>query len=226
MLAVVNDTWDRELRDSESLYTKVSPKEIFSHFQAGCTGRNALGLLVLHNEMQRYHLEVKGFPKYINNLKDAQRQAGWAARTKADETLLLFASTAMLSSERFLRANDNWEERAERDKTWSQWKTAYKWAHAKARVKAQANNGSVKFGAANSAACQETANPPLDNQLDEDGVGFKALERYSDNLAAAAVNKKGVLQKLVLNNTTLYTSNESIVSLVKRLNGDIKNLER
>ena len=57
----------------------------------------------------------------------------------------------MLTSERFLRANDDWEERAERDKTWSQWKNAYKRAHAKARVKAQANNGSVKFGAAKSA---------------------------------------------------------------------------
>ena len=30
----------------------------------------------------------------------------------------------------------------------------------------------------------------------------------------------------MLNNTTLKTSNESLVSLVKKLSGDIKNLER
>ena len=30
----------------------------------------------------------------------------------------------------------------------------------------------------------------------------------------------------MLNNTTLTTSNESLVALVKKLNGDIKNLER
>ena len=58
VLAVVANTWVRELRDSDSLYTEVSPKEIFSHLQAGCTGRNALELLELHNEMQRYHIEV------------------------------------------------------------------------------------------------------------------------------------------------------------------------
>ena len=52
-------------------------------------------------------------------LEDAQRQAGRAGRTIADETLLLFASTAMLTSERFPRANEDWEEGAERDKTWS-----------------------------------------------------------------------------------------------------------
>ena len=117
VLDVVANTWVRELRDSESLYTKVSPKDIFSHLQAGCTGRHAFDLLVLHNEMQRYHLEVEGIPKYTNMLKDAQRQDGRAGRTIADKTLLLFASTAMLTSERFPRANNYLEERAERDKT-------------------------------------------------------------------------------------------------------------
>ena len=58
MLAVVANTWVRELRDSDSLYTEVATKEIFAHLQAGCTGRHALDLLALHNEMQCYHLEV------------------------------------------------------------------------------------------------------------------------------------------------------------------------
>ena len=72
-------------------------------------------------------------------LEDAKKQAGQAARTIANETLLLLSTTAMLTTERFPRANDDWEERAERDKTWLQWNQAYKKAHAKARIKAQAN---------------------------------------------------------------------------------------
>ena len=160
MLAVVADTWVCELRDTDSLYNEVGPKEVFSHLQAGCTGRNDLDLLALHKEMQRYHLEVEGIPEYINKLKDAQQQDGRAGRTIVDETLILFASTAMLTSERSPRANNDWEERAERDKIWSQRKTAYKRARSKARVKAQANNGSAKYGAVNSAARKETANPP------------------------------------------------------------------
>ena len=58
--------------------------------------------------MQRYHLEVEGIPEYINMLEDAQRQAGRAGRTIADKTLLLFATTAMLTIERFPHANDKW----------------------------------------------------------------------------------------------------------------------
>ena len=176
--------------------------------------------------MQRYHIEVEGIPEYINMLEDDQQQAGRAGHTIMYDTLLLFASPAMLTSDCLPRANYNWEDRAERDKTWATWKLAYKQTHAKARVKVQATEGSTKFGAANSAARQEAACLPLDNQLEEDSSDVKTLEGYFDNLAAAAVNEKYVLKQLVFNNTTLVRSNESLVALVKKQNNEIKNLER
>ena len=101
MLTIVADTWVRELWDTDSLYTEVGPKDFFAHLQVGCTGRHALDLLALHNEMQPYHLEVEGIPEYINMLEGAQRQADLAGRTIADETLLLFSSIAMLTSKPF-----------------------------------------------------------------------------------------------------------------------------
>ena len=112
VLNVVADTWVRELHDTETIYTKVALMDLLSHLQAGCTGRHVVDLLELHNEMQRYHLEVEGIPDYINILEDAHRQSGRAGQTIVNETLLLFATTAMLTTERFPRANDDWEERA------------------------------------------------------------------------------------------------------------------
>ena len=91
-------------------------------------------------------------------IEDAQKQVRRAGRTIADETLLLFASTAMLTTEIFLKENKDWEDRAAADKTWSECKAAYKRAHAKARVKAQATDGSVKLGAANAATRMGTKN--------------------------------------------------------------------
>ena len=55
---------------------------------------------------------------------------------------------------------------------------------------------------------------------------MKAIEGYFDNLAAAAVNKKSVLKKLVTNNTKLAATNENLVAIVKKLTNDIKYLER
>ena len=56
ILAVADNTSVRELRDIKTLYNDVVPKALLSHLQAGCTDRQALNLLVLNNEMQRYHL--------------------------------------------------------------------------------------------------------------------------------------------------------------------------
>ena len=89
-------------------------------------------------------------------LEDAQKQARRSGRTIADEKILIFASTVMLTMEIFPRTNDDWEDCAKADKTWAEWMVAYKKVHAKARVKSQANEGSVKFAAANSAAILET----------------------------------------------------------------------
>ena len=48
--------------------------------------------------------------------------------------------------------NEYREDCVELDNTWTYWKQAYKKAHAKARIKAQSDEGTVKFGAENSAA--------------------------------------------------------------------------
>ena len=49
IFAVVEDTWVRELQDTETLYTNVAPKELLAHLQEGCTGCHALELMDLHN---------------------------------------------------------------------------------------------------------------------------------------------------------------------------------
>ena len=53
----------------------------------------------------------------------------------------------MLTTKRYPLSNDNWEDISKGGKTWANWKTGYKKAHAKARVKAQVAEGDDKFGA-------------------------------------------------------------------------------
>ena len=93
-------------------HTNVAPKALLAHLQAGCMGRHTLNLLELHNEMQRYHLEVEGIPEYINMLQDAKKQAGRAGQTIANKTILLFVIMAMLTTDRYPRANNKWEDQA------------------------------------------------------------------------------------------------------------------
>ena len=101
---------------------------------------------------------------------------------------------------------------------------AYKQAHAKARVKAQAHGGNTKFGATNLADRPEDQ-LPLDTQHGGAGENSNTLEGYFTNLTVAATNEKELLNQLVLNNTTLTNRKESLVALVKKQANDLKNLE-
>ena len=93
------------------------------------------------------------------------------------------------------------------------------------RVKSQAHKGSTKFRAANSSARLEDQ-LPLDTQHEGAGENINTLKGYFTNLVAAATNEKELLNQLVLNNTTLTNSNESLVALVKKQANDLNNLER
>ena len=55
---------------------------------------------------------------------------------------------------------------------------------------------------------------------------MQTLDGYFNNLAAAAVNEKLILEQLVANNTKLAATNKNLVNIVKKLTKDIKYIER
>ena len=89
-------------------------------------------------------------------------------------------STAMLKIKCYPQANDDWEDRAEDEKTCAHWKTCYKKVHTKDGVKAQAAEGANKFGAANAAkrdliVCFEK-NSGVTTGDDSEAVDLKSLK--------------------------------------------------
>ena len=79
-------------------------------------------------------------------------------------------------------------------------------------VKAQATEGSDKFGAVN-AAILTTCKVETKNGGNK--VGMNSIEGYFDNLAAAAIMNKSVLDQLVAKNSKLAATNEDLVAMVK-----------
>ena len=73
ILAIVEDTWVRELRDPDIFYAAVLPRDLLDHLQLLYGRLHALDVLALQNDMQRYNLNSKGMPEYINTLEDAHK---------------------------------------------------------------------------------------------------------------------------------------------------------
>ena len=59
ILAVVEDTWLREVSDPDLFYTAVNPRDLLKHLQAICVGLHATDVLNIKNEMQTYHEDME-----------------------------------------------------------------------------------------------------------------------------------------------------------------------
>ena len=89
----------------------------------------------------------------------------------SNEQLLVIASTAVLATQHFPRATDEWEALPPAAKTWAAWKTTYRTAHIARKRQLLATGGSEPLNSAHAAT-----DVTVDTYLRLDG--------YLDNLAA------------------------------------------
>ena len=119
---------------------------------------------------------------------------------------MIIANSVMLQTEEYPRANDECEDISVADHTWAKWKALYRTAAKKVTIKAKATGGKDLFGSANAATASmdesEDMNPPMGSNL----------EGYFDNLAAASMNKKQVLEDLVQSVSKVTTANEALTT--------------
>ena len=203
----VDETWYKDLKDSESFYNAVTAADLIDHLDKNCGGLHAIDLVNLPTEMLAYYAAAEGIPEYINMLEDAQRKAQRAAMPIADVQLVAIASTAVLGSQQYPRATEDWEALATSAKTWTAWKKAYRAAHIARKRQLLASGTSEPFGGAHAASTL-----PPEGTLDR-------LDGYLDNLANAATQEKSTFAQLVANNASLTTSFEALAAAYASLAG-------
>ena len=113
-------------------------KDLLDQIQVVCTGHHAIDLLALQDEMRTMHVTTDTIPQYIVALDKAQLQAVRAEMPIPDNYLMMVATKAMLSSERFPRANEEWEDLEKVSKFWMKWCKIYKKTDMKETIPIQA----------------------------------------------------------------------------------------
>ena len=183
-----------------------------------CVGPNATDVLNLQNEMQTYHEDMNVIPAYINKLEDAQKHSNRAGNPIKDPTLLLFAANTMLRTDRFLWANEIWEELTGADRTWSRWKKIYRKADMAEKGKKTAQGGQDHFGA--HGAFDKVPGP--EEEMPQ--LSVAEIDGYFSSLENAAATEKDILAALVRSNATLATSNASLTAIVANLQKQLANI--
>ena len=90
------------------------------------------------------------------------------------------------------------------DHIWDKWKALYWTAAKKAAIKAKVTGGKDLFGSANAATMSTDESEDMNPHMGAN------LEGYFDNLAAAAMNEKQVLEDLVKSMSKVTTANEAL----------------
>ena len=83
--------------------------------------------------MQLYHLDSEGIPEYINEIEDDQARSERSKNLIIDATLIIIATNAMLSTDKFPQSNEDWEELDVSQRKWERWKTTYRTAEKRRR---------------------------------------------------------------------------------------------
>ena len=112
ILRAFNKTSVLELKDEETLFTQVTPRQLLDNLQSICGGLHDIEVLTLQNEMQEYHKDSEGILEYIKSLESAQKKSKRCRGNKpiTDETLLVIATDMMLKTGSHTVITDNWED--------------------------------------------------------------------------------------------------------------------
>jgi len=231
LTAKVEDTWIRELRHHKTFYTKVHAKTILDHLQASCLGKHAVDALSLQLEMKDYHLQSEDVFEYINMLEDAQRRALRIDESNpiTDQSVLNIATNAMLSTQQFPKTTSDYEDLPPTQKNWPTWKTMYKAAQGKERVRAKAAGGKDSFGGSNAGSANAaTNNTPTGGSGADDNTAFTVddLEACFDNLANAAKSERTTINELTKSNAVLTATNAELVAANKKLDNEKNQLQQ
>ena len=202
----VDELWYKDLKHHRSLYNSVTAKQLIEHLDANCGGLHPVDLINLPTEMMGFYATAEGIPEYINKLEDAQRKLARANLPMQDVQLLAIASTAVLASQHFPRATDEWEAMAPALKTWATWKTTYRAAHIARKRQLLATGSGEPLSRAHAVTAD---NFPA--------ATYDKLDGYLDNLANAAAHEKSTLAQLVESNAMLTANNATLTTSLAAL---------
>ena len=167
------------------------------------------------------HLEVDSIPEYIEKMEKLQEQSERADNKIPDAMVVNISTKAMLSTELFPKTNNDWEDLPKKARTWPKWKTVYRDANNKAKMKKKARG--AQFGVlVDKTALTAQANGKIVPK--KEPVTLEELEGCFDSLATAAVTGKDSIGALLKNNSLLAKTNTELSAVIKAQATEIKSL--
>jgi hypothetical protein len=181
ILANVDETWIKPLRDPTTLYNNVMAYTMLEFLRTNSGGLHDIDLATLPAQMLHYYATAEGIPEFILQLKYAREKLERGGVPMADATLLATAHSQVMGSLHYPEASREWEQLAPAAKTWMAWQPHFSAANIERDRLLKANP--LAFGAANHVA--------------DMGMDSAAITMALDNIANAATNNASLIAPLM-----------------------------
>ena len=140
-----------------------------------------------------------------------------ARKPISNETPVDIATSAVVASGRFERADKDWDKLPKADQTWTNWKPLYLEAHERLRAKEAAQGGANSFRGARANIYAADADAAGGPEPEEAATTLAKLEACMNNLACAAHANTATLFELVKNNRAPTAANAQLSTEVRAL---------
>ena len=101
ILAVVDDVWVCEIRDTTTFYTDVLPSSLLKHLEDCCTGLYAIDTIKLPLIIQGYYTDASNMTVYVIMLKDAHYKSYSTDTPLSNATILATETQAIFASQEY-----------------------------------------------------------------------------------------------------------------------------
>ena len=143
IIGSVEYVWLAELKKKITIYAERTALELIEHLYKTCLDTHEIDVLDLQDQMREMHLKVDSIPEYIERMEKFQEQSERADNKIPDAMMVNISTKAVLSTERSPKTNNDWEDLSKTERTWPDWKTMYRDADNKTKVKKKGSRCSV-----------------------------------------------------------------------------------
>ena len=125
IMAVVDETWYKELEEPDTFYTKVTALKLLDHLTEFCLRLHTVDTVDIPQVMKILFSDTVGIPKFINAMEATQRKYKREKIVINDEYLHAVALNSLLQFGEYETETREWSKIPEDEKKWAEWKTTF-----------------------------------------------------------------------------------------------------
>ena len=125
IMAVVNETWYKDLKDPDTFYTKVAALKILDLLTEFCAGLHTVDAVDIPQLMKTLYKDSDGVPQFINAVEAVQSKSKRAKLIINDKYLHAVALKYLPQSGEYETEKREWSKLPEDNQTWAEWKTTF-----------------------------------------------------------------------------------------------------